>query len=264
MNVERLHLPDPPGCLFPGAGVVMHWHRPARLNGRSGAGIVCLPIQGGDYDVSTLFARGFARMGFQALRFERRAEWLEADRELSDLARLARQFPADVRAGIDHWLGLGVVDPQRLGLFGVSMGAVMGAAVAGADPRVRASVLCIGGADLPEIVMTADDEEVNQYRKDLAARLGVDEPELRPLLHAALDGLDLSEAARAVDPATSLFFSARFDHVVRWPRNQELWELTGRPRRWVLPCGHYSAVVFVPLIKWLSRRWFDRLLSPPP
>ena len=61
-----------------------------------------------------------------------------------------------------------------------------------------------------------------------------------------------------------LLVSARFDRVVRWNRSQALWNAIGHPRRVVLPCGHYSAALFVPLIKLLSRRWFDRHLPGAP
>ncbi len=260
--IERIHLTDEPGCLFPADGITAHWHKPEREGPRARAGVICLPIQGGDYDVSTWFATCFAAAGYQALRFERRAEWLEADRDLEALAQLGRQYVVDVGRVTDHWIeDLEAIDPERLGLFGVSMGAGVGAIVSGTDPRVKAAVLCIGGADLADVVLTADDVEVNQYRRDLAARLACDEAGLRPHLEVALDPLDARHAAGGMRTDTTLFIAARFDHVVRWHNSLKLWEAIGRPRRWVLPTGHYSAVVFLPLIKWLSRRWFDRHLG---
>lgn len=258
---ERLHVPDGPGCLFPSGGLSAWWYRPERTSPRNGAGIIVLPIQGGDYSVSRHFAERFAKAGFHTLRFERRAEWLVADRPLEEMALLARQYVQDIRDGIDLWLARGAFDPRRLGLFGVSMGAAVGAAVAARTPKVRATILCIGGGPLSEVLLTADDEEVNAYRKDLSKHLGVSEPELRPLVEAALSDGDVLQDAPNLDPRTTLFFGARFDRVVRWPRHRALWEAAGRPRRVVLPCGHYSTVWFVPLVRHLSCRWFDRHLG---
>jgi dienelactone hydrolase len=258
---ERLHVPDLPGCLFPtGAGVTAWWYRPERPGPRASAGIAILPIQGGDYSVSRHFAERFSRAGFHALRFERRAEWLEAERPLDRMATLARQYVADVLHGLDLWLAKGAFDPERLGLFGVSMGAAIGTAVAARSEKVKATVLCIGGGPLAEVLLTADDEEVNRFRADVARRLGVPEPAIRPHVEAALEGDTLFDDARRLDPSRVLMFGARFDRVVRWPRHQALWEAAGRPRRVVLPCGHYSTAAFVPLVRRMSARFFDRHL----
>jgi len=259
-SVERIRIKDEPDCLFPADGVTAHWYHPDNDGPRSKRGIVVLPIQGGEYEVSTLFAESFAKKGYQVLRFERRAEWLEADRDVAALGPLALQYRRDILRGIKVWLSAGPGSPKRLGLFGVSMGAMTGVGVAAREPRIETSVFCIGGANLADILMTANDEEVNQYRKDLAARLGVSEPELRPMLAAALDPYDSARDASKVAANRTLFIAARFDAVVRWRNSVRLWEALGRPKRVVLPTGHYSAVVFVPYIRIAARRWFDSFL----
>ena len=260
---ERILLPDETPPLFPGEGVVMYLHPPKRRGRRSEVGIIVLPIQGGDYEISTLFAEYFCTKGFQVLRFERRAEWLDADRDIGDLQLLVQQFLADVRRGIDWWLAEADNGPERLGLFGVSMGANTGAVVAAGDPRIEAAVLPLGGGDLADILMTAHDEEINLYRKDLATRLGVDEPALRPIFEDALGPVDNLQFAHGMNADTTLFISARFDRVVRYANATRLWECIGRPKRIVLPCGHYSTIVFLPLVKLWARRWFDRFLVRP-
>ena len=257
---EPVFLPDDSPNPHGGDGVVAHWHRPATPGPRARAGVVMLPIQGGDYEVSTMLASALARQGYHCLRFERRAEWLEADRDLADLGTLVCQYEVDIRRGIDWWLEQNAFAPERLGLMGVSMGAVMGSRVAAADPRIRASVFVIGGGDLAEILYRAHDKEIGAYRNDLAKRLGVSVPELRPLFHDALDAEDNLRTAGGMNAETTLFLAARFDRVVPWACSRKLWETIGRPRRRILPCGHYSTVVFVPYVKRAARRWFDRHL----
>ena len=257
---EPVFLRDEITCPLGGEGVTAHWHRPAAPGPRARAGVVMLPIQGGEYEVSTMLAAYLARRGYHCLRFERRAEWLEADRELADLAALVPQYEADVRRGIDWWLAQGAFDPKRLGLMGVSMGAMMGSRVAAADDRIRASVLVIGGGDLAGILLHGHDKEIRAYRRDLARRLGLSLPELGPPLHEALEPVDNLRVASGMNAATTLFLAARFDRVIAWRRSRQLWEAIGRPRRRILPCGHYSTVVFVPYVKWASCKWFDRHL----
>ncbi|MBM4370126.1 MAG: hypothetical protein FJ098_00630 [Deltaproteobacteria bacterium] len=260
--VRTFDLPDPPGVNAPGAGTRAHWHLPAGDAGAGSTGVVILPIQGGDYEICTLFAKHFAAQGHHCLRFERRADWLDPERPPAALAALMRAFRDDVRRGMDRWLeeappGL------RLGLFGVSMGAMAGVLVAASEPRLRATVLVLGGGPLAEILGSARDPEINRFRATLAARLGCREAELVPPLRDALEGLDPLEHAGALDPASTLVVSARFDRVVRYRYQVRLWEALGRPRRRVLPCGHYSAAIFVPWIRRMASRWFQDRLAPP-
>lgn len=286
-TAEVIRLDDAPGAEGEGGGITAHWYRPrssdeapgtisdgcvsptsatisgGRLSERSAArarvGIVVLPIQGGDYEVSTHFAEAFAAMGYHALRFERRAEWLVAERPLEAMTALLQRYRQDVRDGMTEWLAR-PGGPERLGLFGVSMGAGVGAGVAGVDSRIDASVLCLGGSGLARVLMETADTEIRAYRDALAARLGQDLPTLSETLHAALSPLDPEHDGRGMNPATTLFVTARFDRVVRWREGLALWDAIGRPQRVILPCGHYSAAVFVPWIRWLARRWFDRHL----
>jgi len=254
-NVETLHLPDPPGLDAPGDGIVAHWHKPAEEPSAPRQGIVVLPIQGGDYEISILFAEHFAKKGHHALRFERRAEWLDAGRPPEALAVLLRTFVGDVSRGIDRWLEVAPVGPD-LGLFGVSMGAMSGTLVAASEPRLTRRMLLLGGGPLADVLITARDKEINAFRADLAARLGVAEAELAPMFQEALAELDPLKHAPAVAPEDTLVVSARFDRVVRYGYQTRLWEALGRPLRSVLPCGHYSAAIFVPWIKHLATRWF--------
>ena len=263
MTIHALQLTPDPEPTFGEGGVTMHWHVGAPHPARNRVGILSLPIQGGDYDVSTHFATYFAGKGFQVLRFERRAEWLDATRPVEELAQLALQYRRDVSRGIDQWLEMEDVAVERLGLMGVSMGAMVGAGVAGTDPRIEAVVLCIGGGDMADVLMHGRDDELDQYRLDLAARLDVETDALAPLFSEALDPVDSTVHARNIASERTLFFGARFDRVVPWRNNVLLWEALGRPRRWTLPCGHYSGVLFVPLIRWLAARHFDRLLLSP-
>ncbi|NOZ02459.1 MAG: prolyl oligopeptidase family serine peptidase [Deltaproteobacteria bacterium] len=260
-KVEAVHFPDGADCLFPADGVKAHCYRPTQSKrGRERAGVVVLPITAGDYEVSTMLTVYLARQGFTCLRMERRAEWLAPERTVEDLARLARQTPLDVGAGVDWFIENGGFDPDRLGVLGVSMGAMQASILAGTDPRVKAAVLVIGGAGLADLLLTADDDFINEYREAVSNRLGIPESDLGPVLHEALDPMDNAKPAGGMNPDTTLMFSALFDRVVRPRYGRRLWEAAGRPRRILLPCGHYSAEFFVPLILWMARRWFDRHL----
>ena len=150
-----------------------------------------------------------------------------------------------------------------MGLFGVSMGAIIGTVVAAKVPGFEALVLVMGGGPLAEILVTARDEEINEFRRDLAARLEVPEAALEELYHRVLqDWEPLSFASQVqVERQRILVVASLLDRVVRYPLQRRLWESLGRPPRMRLPCGHYWAVLFLPLIKRLSVRWFMRWLA---
>jgi dienelactone hydrolase len=257
---RQIQLPDDDTALFPEGNVNMHLY-PGRVSSpRSQIGIIVLPIQGGDYEVSTLFATYFSRMGFQVLRFERRAEWLEASRSIEDLSRLARQYIRDVSRGLDLWVEQAETPINRVGLFGVSMGSMMARLVMDADKRIDAAVLCLGGSPMSEILIHGRDGDLNQYREKLKERLNQDDNTLRAELSEWMDHKVSEGDAVDIQDIPKLLFCARFDRVVPWCNQVRLWHELDQPPRFILPAGHYSSIVFVPWIRWMTRRFFDRHL----
>ncbi len=255
--VKTVHLPDLPGVDVPGAGVTFHWHPPERPGPRARHGIVVPPILAGDYEVSTLFASSFASRGYSCLRFERRVEWLDAEREPEVLGPLVAQYVEDIRRGIAWWSEAGDLSAP-LGLFGVSMGAIIGTVLAAREPSLGPAVLCMGGGPLTEVLTTAREEMFDDFRSDLTKRLGGWESALMPRFVRSMKGHDPIEMAPLLDPSRVLFVGTIFDRVIHPTHQNRLWEALGRPRRIRLPCGHYSAALFVPLIRYLAGRWFDQ------
>jgi dienelactone hydrolase len=268
-TTETVVFPEPADSVFPAEGVRAHLCRPVVPSARTRAAIVVLPVTGGDYGETRLFSDHLAAKGFTTLRFERRADWLfthgdgrgEA-REPEAIARLATEYARDVQRGLAWLRARPDVDPARVGILGLSLGAIIASRVAAADPDLRGVVLLIGGAGLADIVLSANDREVAQYRAALSARHGVPEPELAPLLHAAFDPVDNLPDLPRLGRERTLLVTARFDAVVRRVYGDRLWEAAGRPERSLLPCGHYSTVLFVPWLRRRVRRWFEaRLLG---
>ncbi len=57
------------------------------------------------------------------------------------------QSVLDTRRGVDLLQGRPNINPHRLGLIGVSLGALVGTVTAGTDTRLRATILIAGGGD---------------------------------------------------------------------------------------------------------------------
>jgi len=58
-----------------------------------------------------------------------------------------RQAVLDTRRGLDYLAQRPDIDPQRLGVSGISLGGVLSGVVAGVDPRVKVILTLVGGAD---------------------------------------------------------------------------------------------------------------------
>ena len=58
-----------------------------------------------------------------------------------------RQAVLDARRGLDYLAERPDIDPQRLGVSGISLGGVLSGVVAGVDPRVKVALTLVGGAD---------------------------------------------------------------------------------------------------------------------
>jgi uncharacterized protein len=66
------------------------------------------------------------------------------------------QTVADVRRGLDYLATVPEVDARRIGYYGVSMGGMLGALVAGLDARIKAPVLVLAWGDFGTLMETSD------------------------------------------------------------------------------------------------------------
>ena len=83
-----------------------------------------------------------------------------------DLRRLGREVDtADVLAGVDHVVKLGVADPDRLGLGGHSYGGILTDQVIARDPRFKAAISSAGAANM--FGMWGVDMYIREYELEL-------------------------------------------------------------------------------------------------
>ena len=156
---------------------------------------------------------------------------------------------ADGRRALD-WLGAREeVDPRRLGIVGVSHGAIVGPCVMGADVRLAAGVFCMGGGDEGLLVARSRERTVRRFRRRLLRARGLRDPEA--LLRAGPERPSPTDPLRyapAVDPGRVLVVKTRWDLAVPPEAQDKLWEALGRPRRITLPLGHISFGLVYPMI----------------
>jgi dienelactone hydrolase len=219
--------------------------------------ILILPIMGGrTYPLESFFANGFAHHGYHALVVHR-PDLKEEIRDLADIDTLLRASLHDTRRIIDWLERQPEVDAKRLGLFGISLGAIRGVMVLGLEPRLRAAVLGLPGGDLPYIATHSEDRNLRRARDKILAKnqLTVEEGEQR--LREAITCEPLT-IAPAVDPSRVLLVIAAFDKVVPASKGWELRRKMGNPQTVQLCGGHYSSVVHVPYLRGVASRFFEQ------
>ncbi|MDE2491697.1 MAG: hypothetical protein KGM24_12695 [Elusimicrobia bacterium] len=243
-----------------------HFIVPRSARGRPVPAVLVLPVMAApNVWIELHFVRRFVADGMAVMwlemptQFHRRPSPLEPSGQVF-LARSSRQLAANFRQSVlDARRALGVlaarpeVEPDRIAIFGISLGSLVGAAAYSADPRPRLGVFLLGGADLPSLVVNSS------LSGPFARKMGLKPADLR----AAWKGLDPLnyEARNAAKPA--LLVNARSDTVI--PRANALALKRAFPdaeQYWV-PFGHYTSIIHLLwLPRWVSGRIKKALESP--
>jgi len=118
----------------------------------------CLVVQhgfSGNKEVARSVWSDMARAGIGTFAIDARLhgergtpqQLLAASQTAKGMRNLLQGTAVDLRRGLDYLSKRRGCDPHRLAYFGMSMGSFLGAMVAGADSRIRATVLLVGGGN---------------------------------------------------------------------------------------------------------------------
>ncbi len=234
------------------------YFRPVVRPGQRVPGVVVLHILGGEFALSRVFCRYFARQGTAALFVK--MPYYGPRRTPGDSTRMVshdpkqtvqgvRQAVLDIRRGTAWLASQPEIDSKRLGLFGISLGGVVGALAVEAEPQLQSAALVLAGGDLGQVAWQG--VETRWMRKQWKAQGGT------------IAGL--VETLRPVDPLTYaenlrgrriVMFNARHDEVIPPACTQSLWEAAGRPEIHWMNAGHYSAARFLPACLPYMKRLF--------
>jgi dienelactone hydrolase len=232
---------------FP-SSMAPHWVTAYHYVQKSGGNpptIIVLPILGGNYFFAKNCARYLARHGFSCLRFERIVDPLDAERGLVHTEMVLRHAIIDIRRAID-WLDQRAEgNRNRIGIVGISMGAIVAALAFEAEPRINSAAILLGGGDIAAILATSREGLVVRFRKEVMRTKGIDLEQFHTEATRILAPVDPFTYAPRGNPKHILMLNARFDGVVPSPCSEKLWRALGRPL-WVrIPTGHDSSVLFL-------------------
>ena len=179
---------------------------------------------------------------------------------VADVVQAFGQSASDVSTVADWLQTRPDTDPQRLGVMGISLGAVIAHLAMGQDPRLNAGVAVEGGGDLPSLYEGS--AEVALYGHVL--------PELlTPEARARLSLVDPAHYAQLNQPRHVLMIEAARDLYVP-PRNAEyLWNALGHPHIVWTDTNHFSFLLAGRSLSrtsaaYLQRVWAGRADDPAP
>jgi dienelactone hydrolase len=224
--------------------------------------IIILPMLGGSYPLERFFAKYFARHGMASV-IVHREDYEATPATAPEVNKLFSQCVRDGKRAIDWLETRPEFDASRLGVFGISMGAIKGALLTPLDPRIDASVLAMPAGDLPYILAYTTEHGISRRRSALLKSRQITEEELRAELGKEIT-CDPIRFAQYVDPSKVMLVLAAFDSTVPIKKGLELRAKMGKPQTIVVAAGHYTAALYLPYLRYRTVQFLkDRLKGPP-
>ena len=243
MEMFEVTFPSPVVTPHPNNNTVhAEYFRPADAASGPHPGVIVLHILGGDFDLSRVFCRTLAHNGVCALfiklpYYGPRAQPGVSMRMVSvdprETVAGMTQAVLDIRRGRAWLAAQSEVDPQRTGIFGISLGGITSALAATAEPRFSKVCLMLAGGDIARVSWQA--RELSGIRERWMAQGGTQQ--------------SFFEVLQPIDPVTYagnlrgrpiLMLNARHDEVVPPECTEALWKACGEPEIHWFDAGHYS------------------------
>lgn len=230
-----------------------HLSVPDSARGKRGPAVLVLPVMAApNVWIETRFVDRFVADGLVTMwiemptQFNRRPHpsmpsgQVFLARTTGQLARNFRQSVSDARRAFGVLAARPEVDAKRVGLFGISLGAIVASVAWSVDSRPAAGVFVMGGADFPGIALNGS------LSGPFVRKMGLEAGELR----TAWTGLDPLDYKRENAGKRALLINVNSDTVIPRANALRLKEAFPDSRQIWLPLGHYTSIVH---LLWLPR-----------
>ncbi|MBI4919542.1 hypothetical protein HY837_06425 [archaeon] len=201
--------------------------------------IIVSPILGGKNTLTEFFAEYFADRGFSSALVHRPKDKIpDSNNYAQGLEDILKQSLIDTRRVIDLLESFPDIDANKIGSFGISLGAIKNSTLAGIDSRLKVNVFALGGADIPHILERSREGGIVEQLKQVK-----DKQQLFSQLREVVRS-DPKYLAPYIDGEKALLFIGMFDNVVPVSNQKLLRDLIGKPSVCYLLSGHYSALFY--------------------
>ncbi|MBX7074730.1 MAG: alpha/beta hydrolase family protein [Pirellulales bacterium] len=246
MEWSHVRFPSPVETPHPNNNTVhAEYFRP--LSEGKHPGVIVLHILGGDFELSRLVARALATNGVGALFIKlpyygpREQPGSGVEMISEDAVQTVKGFKQavlDIRQGAAWLAAQPEIDPEQLGITGISLGGITGSLALTAEPRFKKAFLMLAGGDI--------------------ARIGLESPEAAKIigrwqaegktteeLFALLKPIDPCTYGKNVQGRKIVMFNAKHDEIVPPACTESLWKAFGEPEIVWVDAGHYTAARFM-------------------
>jgi len=213
---------------------------------------VCLHILGGGFELSEMSANSLARQGVAALTIKmpyyaaRRGNGAQSRRRMISFvpehtAEGMTQAVLDIRRAAAWLASRQEVDAERLGVTGISLGGIMSALSAEAEPRFKKVAIYLGGGNLALGIWENPHPHAVQFRKQWLENGGTFESFLE-----IMSPVDPHTYGKLLQDRDVLMVAAKHDEILPPKSAVALWESMGKKPELVwLDAGHISAAMYI-------------------
>lgn len=218
--------------------------------------VVLVPILAGGEELMEQVALRLQDRGFDAAFCRRAGGAMRQGQRGKDLDELFRITVLQHRLLL-RWLRARDPAPSRLFAMGMSLGGMVATVLAAHEPGLDGVAICLSGGGVKELVGHSSEPRVQRWRTWRQTTDGIGDDGVRWDLEQFLTHEPLRYAP-AVATDRVLMVEAAFDTVIPGRHQDLLWEALGRPARFTVPLGHYSAALAIDAIVAQVARHFDR------
>ena len=204
--------------------------------------IVLLPIFNGQLGITRYFARYFANQGWAAIVVVRERDALDG---MFDPEEAIRANLMEYRRVLDWVEQQPEIDSGRIGLFGVSFGAMDAVMLTALDDRVDALVVAMAGGDLASLMMSTNYRRIVRRVDGMLEDSGMSREGFQETLARRIT-TDPLALAPYVDADRVLMIMTRTDAIVPLATQEALRAKMGAPETLYLPTGHRPSIVYLP------------------
>lgn len=135
------------------------------------------------------------------------------------------------------------VDPDRIGIVGLSLGAMVAVAAAGVDDRISAVALVMGGARFDEIFARSNAEFIRRVRKNAFIKFAISPEEFSRKIRQAAHSIEPEIWAKNLNPSQVIFFEAAYDGFLPKSSRLALYRALGSPEAVVFYHNHKTSFI---------------------